>query len=196
MSMRLRLDDNIPLSPRDLDTNFTIAGKYVGHRVRNIDIEQPIYVRERPKMGLPDIECTYRYISALEHKSRSNKTARAILGLLNIYDKPYTYNSRIEEAKALYKILDKYTLVVGENSINKISKYKFARFEIPKDVSKRLVKWYKFKVKEPTLIEKIIHELQGKFNAVESLNRIKNFEKREEKQKSKEICNQIDNLSK
>ena len=101
-----------------------------------------------------------------------------------------------KEAKELYRILAQYTLVVEENSVDKTSKYKFARFEIPKDVSKRLIKWYKFKVKEPTLIEKLIHKLQGKFNAINSLNRIKISEKREEKQKSKEICNQIDNLSK
>ena len=196
MSMRLRPDDNIPVSLGDLKQNFMIAGKWTGHRVRRINIESPIYVQERPKMGLPDIECTYRYINALEHESHSNKTASAILGLLNIYDKPYMYNSRVEEAKELYRILAQYTLVVEENSVDKTSKYKFARFEIPKDVSKRLIKWYKFKVKEPTLIEKLIHKLQGKFNAINSLNRIKISEKREEKQKSKEICNQIDNLSK
>ncbi len=200
MSMRLRPDD-IPVSPADFEANFTIAGKWAGHRVRPIDNELPIYVRERPQNGLPDIVRTYMYKMALENKSRSNKTARAILELLNIYDRPYTYNRSTEEAKLIYQILDKYTLVVVGDPLDEMSKYIFVRFEIPKDVSKKLIKWrYKVSEKEPTLIQKLIqqsiYELKGKINAINSLNRIKTSAKREEKQKSEEVCNQIDNLFK
>ena len=132
------------------------------------------------------------YVEALQRKSRFNKTARAILGLLQ-HSRRFPNSSNMN--MAIYDILDLYTNVCNIIYNSHLRGYKFSRFEIPKDICQKLEKtWEENREKEPTLFDKIREQLEQNKKDREQKRQEKIKEQEEFERKEKEIYEKINNL--
>lgn len=132
------------------------------------------------------------YVEALERKSRFNKTARAILWLL---ENSWQFPNPMYRDRAIYDILDLYTNVCNIIYNSYLRGYKFSRFEIPKDICQKLENaWEQNKEKKPTLFDKIREQLEGNKKDREQKRQEKIKEQEEFERKEKEIYEKINNL--